>query len=165
MNPVASRLTKDHEEIDALLRRLTQDAGAPLAGALETTWEEFETKLLRHMDTEEQFLLPLIDASDQAEVARIRCEHAIIRNRLTELGVAIELHSIREPSITELGALLQAHAKHENAALYRLAGDKASSAVEHSIAELLKHGVAVAHSAIATAIATATRAADERGQP
>ena len=165
MNSVASRLTKDHEELDALLRRLEQDAQAPIPGALRATWEEFETKLLRHMEAEERFLLPLLEASDQAEVVRIRCEHATIRNRLTVIGLAIELHAIRELSIAELIALLQAHAKHENAALYRLAGEKASSGVEHGIAELLKRGVAVVR-AIANSPRTTERSVDdERARP
>jgi hypothetical protein len=138
MNPIATRLTKDHQELDALLERLAEDAAAPVAGALAATWEEFEAKLLRHMAAEERFLLPLLEATEQAEVVRIRCEHATIRNRLTEIGLAIELHVIREANISDLAALLQAHTKHENGALYRIAGDKASSVVEHDIAKLLK---------------------------
>ncbi len=140
MNPIAARLSKDHQELDTLLRRLGEDAAAPVAGALEATWGVFEAKLIRHMEAEERFLLPLIEASDAAEVARIRREHVQIRDALTELGVAVELHTVREPDITRLVQLLEAHAEHENGALYRLAGDKASTAIEHGIAQLLKQG-------------------------
>lgn len=142
MNPVAVKFTKDHDELAALLRCLAQDAKAPVPGALQATWSSFEGKLSRHMDAEEQFLLPLLEASEPAEVARIRRDHARIRNLLTELGVAVELHTVREPNITELVQLLADHAEHENGALYRLAGEKASSAVEHGIARLLRQEAA-----------------------
>ncbi len=148
MNSVAAKFTKDHQELEALLRCLEQDAVAPVPSALQATWTTFESRLTRHMDAEEQFLLPLIEASDPGEVARIRTEHTRIRELLTELGVAIELHTIRARNIERLIEVLEAHAKHENGALYRLAGEKASAAVEYGIARLLKHRVAVAASAV-----------------
>jgi hypothetical protein len=89
------------------------------------------------MEAEERLLLPLLEASDPAAVARIRLEHARIRDSLTELGVAVELHTVRESHIRELIELLTAHAKHEDAALYRVAGEKASTTVEHGIARVL----------------------------
>lgn len=152
MNPVAVRLTRDHQELDALLRCLAEDARAPMPGALQATWAKFEAKLIRHMEAEERFLLPLLEASDPAEVVRIRMDHARIRDSLTELGIAVELHTIRESHVSELIALLQEHARHENAALYRLAGEKASAAVEHGIAHLLRHGVAVAAATVASGV-------------
>jgi iron-sulfur cluster repair protein YtfE (RIC family) len=164
MNSIAAKLTKDHEELDVLLRCLAQDAKAPVPGTLQTTWSQLETQLIRHMQAEEQFLLPLLEASDPAEVARIRVEHSRIRDLLTELGLAVELHTIREAKILELIALLQAHAKHENGALYRLAGDKASAAVEHGMGQLLKHGVAVA-SAVLSHKATDSEHSHRRARP
>lgn len=155
MNSVAARLSKDHQELAALLRCLAQDARAPVSGALQATWSLFETQLIRHMNAEEQYLLPLLEGSDADEVARIRAEHLRIRDLLTELGVAVELHTVREPDIAQLIELLEAHAKHENGALYRLAGDKASVAVEHGIAQVLKHRVAVAASTVLSSMDTA----------
>jgi hypothetical protein len=142
MNSVAARLTQDHRELETLLLRLAQDARAPMGGVLQPTWTSFESKLLRHFEAEERFLLPLLEASDAAEVTRIRTEHSRIRDLLAELGVAVELHTVREANVSELISVLQAHAKHENAALYRLAGEKASTSVERGIARLLKQGAA-----------------------
>lgn len=154
MNPIAARLTKDHEELDALLHSLAQDAKAPFSDALQATWGAFENKLIRHMEAEERFLLPLLEVTDAAEVARIRREHARIRDSLTELGLAVELHTVREANVSELISVLEAHAKHENDALYRLAGDRASSAVDHGIAQLLRHGAAVAAAFVATRLSS-----------
>lgn len=164
MNSIAAKLTKDHRELDAILRCLAQDAQAPVPGTLQATWSMFETKLIRHMQAEEYYLLPLLEASDPAEVARIRLEHAQIRDSLTELGLAVELHTVREANILELVELLEAHAKHENGALYRLAGDKASSAVEHGIGQLLKHGAA-AVAAVLPHLGTNEEHSNRRARP
>jgi hypothetical protein len=137
MNQVAVRLLKDHEELEQLLRRLAQDA-AGSAAELASTWNALESRLIRHMEVEERFLLPLIEAGNPAEVERTRQEHAHIRDLLVELGVGIDLHTVREHDIQQLIELLRNHAAHEDVELYRLSGDKASVAVEHSIAESLR---------------------------
>jgi hemerythrin HHE cation binding domain-containing protein len=138
MNQVAARLAQDHRELDSLLQCLAQDAEAPCAGVLESTWDAVERRLTRHMLAEEQFLLPLVEASNPVEVARARQEHARIRDMMAALGLAIELHTVRAPDIYELIDLLRAHAKHEGEALYALAGSKASVAVEHSLFAKIK---------------------------
>jgi len=141
MNQARAKLLKDHEELDALLERLSEDVEAPSQGELETTWAALESRLLRHLEAEERFLLPLVEASNPAEVQRTLDEHARIRSSIAELGVAIELHCARKPELVELIRFLRAHAKHEDEALYQLAGDKASVAVEHSILETLKNAL------------------------
>jgi hemerythrin-like domain-containing protein len=158
MNSIAARLTQDHEQLEALMRRLAEDAEAPVSAVLANTWTTLETKLVRHMEAEERFLLPLIEASNPHEVKRIQLEHARIRDLLSELGLAVELHTIRRPHVDELLETLRAHAKHEDEALYCLAGEKASRAVEHSIAEFLRHPLAVAK-----AVVESTRAPDSTG--
>ncbi|HEY6079791.1 MAG TPA: hemerythrin domain-containing protein [Polyangiaceae bacterium] len=141
MNQLQAKLTRDHEELDALLQRLAEDVEAPAGGALEATWSDFESRLVRHLQAEERFLLPLVEASNPEEVARTRAEHARIRDSIAELGVAIELHTARKSDIDELIRFLREHAKHEDEALYQLAGDKAPVAVQHRIFEDLKHAV------------------------
>lgn len=148
MNQVSSKLLKDHEELDELLRRLAQDADAPSPLELQATWNTLEGRLIRHMEVEERFLLPLVEASDPVEVERTRQEHARIRDLIVELGVAVDLHTVREHDILQLIQLLREHAAREESALYRLAGDKASVAVQHSISESLKTAL---HSAFGSA--------------
>jgi hemerythrin-like domain-containing protein len=138
MNSVADRLTKDHQDLEALLRCLAEDADAPDCGTLEATWSAFEASMTRHLEAEERYLLPLLEASHPAVVERTRFDHARIRNLITALGIAVELHTARKPAILELIALLREHAKHEDEAIYPLAGDKASVIVEHRIAEMLR---------------------------
>jgi len=138
---VRTKLIQDHETLDALLVQLAEEAQDSDRPALQATWSDFETRLIAHINAEERYLLPLIEADNPREVALTRREHGEIRDLIAELGLAIELHTAREPDICRLVDLLRAHAKHEEAALYTLAGDKASSAVEHSISSTLKAAV------------------------
>lgn len=144
MNQIRDRLTKDHEDLEALLRCLADDVEAPCAGSLAETWSTFERQLIRHLEAEERFLLPLIEASNPVEAERTRAEHVHIRDSIAELGVAIELHAARKPHIEELIQFLRAHAQHEDEALYQLAGEQASSAVERGVLASIKRVVGVA---------------------
>ena len=138
MNQIGQQMANDHQELEALLKRLADDAVAPECGALQCTWGELESRLLTHVAAEEHYLLPLIEASHPAEVARTFSEHKQIRHQVSELGLAIELHAVRNPAIEELIRTLQAHARYEEQTLYSLAGDKASTALQHRISALLK---------------------------
>jgi acetamidase/formamidase len=138
MNSVADKLAKHHHELDALLRCLAEDVDAPSCAALQATWSTFEASMVRHLDAEERYLLPLLEASHPALVERIRFDHARIRNSINALGVAVELHTVRKPAITELIELLRAHSRYEDENIYPLGGSRASVAVEHRIAETLK---------------------------
>jgi hypothetical protein len=142
MNDIKARLAQDHLELDALLRCLAEDASAPECGApLQSTWSRFEGRLLGHMDAEERYLLPLIEGSHPSEVERIRLEHVRIRQLVSELGVAIELHAARQPAIDALVKLLHDHAQREELTVYELAGQRASAVLQNRIASMLRSGL------------------------
>jgi hypothetical protein len=164
MNDVKARLTQDHEELDALLRCLAEDAAAPECCApLQSTWCQFESRLLCHMDAEERYLLPLVEASHPAEAARMRLEHVRIRELVCELGIAIELHTARQPAIDALIKLLHEHAQREDLILYELAGERASTAVEQGIAGMLRSALQRALQATLAAVPSNPRhAAQDR---
>jgi hemerythrin superfamily protein len=138
MTDVRLQLTKDHAELDALLRCLSEDTVAPECGALQATWSQFETRLLAHMDAEERYLLPLVEVSQPAEAAHTRMDHARIRQLVSELGVAIELHTARQPAIEELIAMLRKHAAHEETVLYQLGNERAPAPIQDAISAALK---------------------------
>jgi hypothetical protein len=149
MTDLRVQLTKDHEELEALLRCLSEDTAAPECGALQTTWCQFETRLLAHMDTEERYLLPLLETSNAVETARIRADHARIRQLVSELGVSIELHTARKPGITQLISLLRTHAEYEDRVLYDLASQQAPAHIRDKISAALE---AAAHFALTAAV-------------
>ena len=148
MNPLRTRLSRDHQELETLLERLSLAAEACNREALALTWAELEPRLTLHMQAEERYLLPLLEATHPAEIQRILLEHARIRDTVAQLGVAVELHAVRKNDIQALVELLLAHAKHEDEELYVLAGEKASRAVEHGVLTTLK---AFVRSALRTA--------------
>jgi hemerythrin-like domain-containing protein len=138
MNPIGKRLNRNHQELAALLERLSQAIEASDRGAVAAIWVEFQARLIRHMEAEEHYLLPLIAASHPAEVNQTLLEHTQIRDLIGELGVAIELRAVRSDEIQALSELLHAHSTHEDQEFYVLAGDKASVAVEHRVLATLK---------------------------
>ena len=160
MNDIKTRLTEDHREIDALLRCLSEDVAAPdCCLPLQSTWCQFESRLLSHMDAEEQYLLPLIAASHPAEAARTRLEHQRIRQAVSELGVAIELHAARQASVDTLVKLLHDHAHREDLILYELAGQRVSTVLQSRIVGLLRYALQRALQRTSSATVSASRRA------
>lgn len=157
MNDVQSRLDQDHRELSQLLWRLSQDARDPSGLELQATWRELEQRLLAHLDAEEQYLLPLVEASHPFQSECTRREHDEIRRLVAELGVAVELHTVREPAISDLVRTLDEHAEREDRTLYRFAGDKASVAVQHRIAVALREATRATIAAVNRAATRLTR--------
>jgi len=153
MIQVGERLRADHQKLDGMLRALAQATVAPEWDAIEASWDALEARLLCHMQAEERYLLPLLEASHPAEVKRISTEHAQLRGRVAELGIAVELHLARPEEILTLVDALRRHTAYEDEALYRLAGDRASAAVGHDLLAALKtewFNGGAAHGATAT---------------
>ena len=113
MNPVQTRLAQDHRDIEAALESLVQRS-ATSSPALRVTFSGLETRLMGHMATEEHYLLPLVEVSHPDYAERIRIEHARIRQLVSELGLAIELHTVRAAQIAELIQVLRQHAEYED---------------------------------------------------
>ncbi len=167
MNQVRLHMAEDHRELERLLKRLSDDAQAPECAALHCTWCEFESRLLGHMAAEEDYLLPLIEASHTAEVTRTLAEHKQIRRQVSELGVAIELHTVRQPAIEELIRTLQAHAHYEDQTLYPLAGEEAPPVLQQRLSAMLKSAMRLAKSSSTKLTAAGAHSAPgaERARP
>jgi iron-sulfur cluster repair protein YtfE (RIC family) len=140
VNEIKRRLIQDHREIDALLQSLSEDATAPGRAPLQSTWSQLENRLICHMEAEEHFLLPLIADAHPTEVTRTRREHVQIRHLISELGVAVDLHTARQPAIDALISVLRDHANKEDSVLYGFAGDEASSSIHEKLSKLLLAG-------------------------
>lgn len=138
MNEIARRLGKDHERLEGLLKRLSDDAEGNDWRALQQTWGEFESCLASHLEAEERYLLPLIEGAHLADAEACRAEHGRIRSFVAELGVELDLHAVRKEAVEQFIEFLRDHSRRESSTLYRWGGDTASSDVERRVAGMLR---------------------------
>jgi hemerythrin-like domain-containing protein len=119
MTQFKQRLLDDHAELESRLRRLADsvDANDPCS-ELRNIWAGFESNLLDHLDTEERCFFPLVAREHRAEIEALRAEHQHIRSAVAELGVCVELHTLRKQTVTDLIEFLRRHSEHEGTSLY-----------------------------------------------
>lgn len=129
MTTLGQRLTREHQELDALYEDLANRVHCGDTATIDEAWGPLETRLRAHMDFEERHLLPRFRELAPVTAQQIVGEHAMIRGALADMGVAIEVHALREESLTAFLELLRAHGRREDETLYRcieLAGEDAS---------------------------------------
>jgi hypothetical protein len=108
----------DHVELSRALSDLAELARGGEAAAVRAAFVVVEAELRRHLAFEEEQLLPRFAEGYPAEAALLREEHQRIRRRLDELGIALELHSLRADMVDELTAQLRDHAQREERLFY-----------------------------------------------
>lgn len=119
--PVGQLLDQHHREIEDACLAILSAGFADEPRDLARVWGDVEHKLLDHMMAEEQFLLPAYQRVDPENAQDLRDQHARLRERAYEIGVAIQLHTIRCEQLQQFVADLRAHARNEEASLYRWA--------------------------------------------
>jgi hemerythrin-like domain-containing protein len=134
MNDLKQRLSADHAELAQQLQALARsvDANDP-ACDLGQCWADFEASLSDHLDTEERVIFPVVASAHRAEIEALRAEHRLIRKTLSELGVAVELHTLRKAAVDALIAFLKQHAARENDSLYEWLERTPSSGTERGL--------------------------------
>jgi len=116
---VKARLLGDHRALEELLAQLTGAIEGANPPALCEQWTRFEQNLRDHLDTEERCLFPLVAAAHRNDIEELRAQHQHIRRALSELGLAVDLHTLRKASADELIVYLQRHALQEDQSLYQ----------------------------------------------
>jgi hemerythrin-like domain-containing protein len=115
---VQARLASDHRVIEELLTQLANALDGANPQDLCDQWTRFERNLRDHLDTEERCLFPLVASAHRNEIEALRLEHRHIRRALSELGLSVDLHTLRKASVDELFVYLQQHARREDQSLY-----------------------------------------------
>ena len=115
---IIDALVKDHEELAKSVARLDDFVKASDMTCVRDEWELFEPAVLRHIDAEQEFLLPSFEHEDPEEASAIRHEHDSIRGMLGDIGVALELHTLRQEQVVRLRVLLARHVARETSSLY-----------------------------------------------
>ena len=94
-NTFRARYRADHDELEARFARLLSAFETNDRDVVAKLWNDFEERLVRHLEAEERLLVPQLFLSRPREAHTILEEHRHIRSRLTELGCAVDLHVIR----------------------------------------------------------------------
>ncbi len=108
----------DHAELRRLFSSLLTQIEEDDPPATQEAWRTFENALLAHLDAEEAQLFPEFVASHPVDATQLLAEHAHMRKRLEELGLATALHTLRAEDFAEFLEELQHHAAHEDRVLY-----------------------------------------------
>jgi hypothetical protein len=116
---IHAALLADHDDLDAELSELAHvfEDGDWLSA--RDAYVAFERRLARHFELEEQILFRDFARSFPRETNELLAEHRLIRKRVDELGIGIDVHQTRLTAIEELAMLIRAHAAREDRLLYR----------------------------------------------
>src|SRR5262249_20871056 len=116
--PIGHVLDQHHREIEEACLELLAAGFADEPSDLTRRWGDIEHQLYDHMMAEEHFLFPAYEHADPGNAQVLRAQHRRLREQALEIGVAVELHTVRMAQIEAFVAGLRAHARCEEAGLY-----------------------------------------------
>jgi hypothetical protein len=115
---IDTRLREEHAVLDARFDDLSTRARVGDWSDVDDVWDDFADDLEAHLAYEEHDLFPLLGEQAPALVERLVAQHETIRRRLAELGVEIQLHTVRARSFEQFVETLREHAQLESDKLY-----------------------------------------------
>ena len=136
--PIGRILDQHHREIEDACLAILSAGFADQPRDLTQCWSDIEHQLLDHMAAEEHLLFPAYQRADPENAQDLRDQHAVLRQRAFEIGVAIQLHTIRCEQLQQFVAELRAHARNEEASLYRWADRYLGEDSHHRLRDWLR---------------------------
>ena len=123
MRPIdlQQRLLADHRRLEQLFTKLMDAFEADAREDTQRLWTELEAGLEAHFAAEERHLFAAYGNVDATETRALSGEHALLRARLAELGVGVDLKLVRAEVAKGFIGMLRAHAAREDALLYQWA--------------------------------------------
>lgn len=131
--PIRDQFLADHVRLETLFEQLLAAFAANDREDMARLWTDFESGLLAHMQTEETYLIPALQRVSPTNARILIQEHRHIRSRLAELGVALDLHSLRLETARAFVDELRGHAKSEDRLLYQWADERLEHGEKESI--------------------------------
>ena len=139
---IRERLLSDHKRLEKLLADMLIAFEENDREAVAALWTEFEKHLLAHLEVEERHLIPLLLRTNERAARTIAREHKHIRDRLMDLGTAVDLHVVRIGMARDFIHELGAHAESEDTLLYQWADEHVDEGIRKTLlkdlAEALK---------------------------
>ena len=129
----------DHLRMEVMFDGLLKAIASNDRDRMQAALAEFETNLSAHMDAEEVHLIPLLQAKAERDARVLIQEHAHIRRRLAELGLAVELHTIRLEIARGFVDEVRAHARSEDRLLYRWAESHVGDDDARAMLDAMRH--------------------------
>lgn len=125
MKPIDLRelLLVDHRRLEQLSEQLQDAFDADAREDTQALWTELERRLEAHFKVEERLLFPRFGNLDATETRALSAEHRLLRERLAELGVGVDLKAVRADVARGFLDMLRAHAAREDVLLYRWANE------------------------------------------
>lgn len=128
-----------HKELfDTLLNRVHVGD----AQGSQQAWTAFERALASHLELEEEQILPLFERKDAEEAALLRTEHDKIRGLVAELGLGLDIHTVREEKVSEFLQFLESHAKREDQLMYAWASEELPDIERQTLFDRIKDALA-----------------------
>jgi hemerythrin-like domain-containing protein len=161
-----SLMLDEHVRLDTLVERLFAAVVNATEGVAKL-WSEFDVELRKHLELEEERILPAFSHAYPTEAVRIEIEHAKIREALLELGAAVDSHEARTDMLAQFVDLLQKHTLRENAFIYRWSDEQLELHARSTMLERLAphlHGMPPASATPAACSAREATSAAERLQ-
>jgi polyisoprenoid-binding protein YceI len=111
-------LSDEHAQLERLLDAAAAQAAEADSGSFRETWRELELALLTHFHGEEIHLFRAFRHAHPEQAQLLMAEHERIRERLTELSIALDLHCLRDHQLRALAQEFRAHTSQESALLF-----------------------------------------------
>lgn len=108
----------DHERLERMFRGVVAIMHIGHRDEVRAAWLALEAGLIHHLDVEERYILPAFSERFPQEAAHICAEHDEIRKSLVQLGIALDLHELREEAASQFITKLRKHAAREDMFFY-----------------------------------------------
>jgi hemerythrin-like domain-containing protein len=115
---ISDRLIADHIRLTDLLERLLSAFAANDRDEIAKLWNQFDVGLTTHLEVEEQYLFPDLATFDPESEEALRAEHDVFREQLLDLGIRVDLHTVRLDATRAFSDALMKHAHREEQILY-----------------------------------------------
>ena len=111
-------MSADHLRLEHMFQDLidTMHAGPP--DDVRTAWLAFEAALLRHLELEEQHIIPAFAVGFPQEATQLLRDHQVIREGLTRFVSDLASHALREETADLFFRQLRKHAAREDTFFY-----------------------------------------------
>lgn len=127
------KLNHEHQRHKELFDMLLNRVHVGDTEGSQSAWTDFERALSGHLELEEEHILPLFERQDEQEAKALREEHEKIRSLAAELGVGLDIHTVREDKIKEFIQFIESHAQREDQLMYRWAAEELPDPERHTL--------------------------------